>query len=55
MKILLEQPEKNFSAIATHDGKLVEQAKELSKEYDSNFEFEMLMGVRDKLKTELVQ
>ena len=30
MKMLFEQPEKNFFAIATHDGKLVEQTKDLS-------------------------
>ncbi len=48
MKMLFEHPEKNFFAIATHDGKLVEQAKDLSKKTDSHFEFEMLMGVRDK-------
>jgi len=55
MKMLFEQSEKNFFAIATHDSRLVEQAKELSKKNDSHFEFEMLMGVRDKLKADLVQ
>ena len=54
MKMLFEQSEKNLFAIATHDGRLVEQGKELSKKNNSHFEFEMLMGVRDKLKADLV-
>ncbi|MDG6906967.1 MAG: proline dehydrogenase family protein [Nitrososphaerota archaeon] len=44
----------NFFAVATHDGRLISEAKTLSKEFNSSFEFEMLLGVRDKLKTELV-
>jgi proline dehydrogenase len=54
-KMLFEQPARQFFAIATHDSKLIDLAKDLSKKDHSNFEFEMLMGVRDKLKTELVQ
>ncbi|MHB1867771.1 MAG: proline dehydrogenase family protein [Nitrososphaerales archaeon] len=54
MKMLFAQNKKNFFAIATHDSHLVQMAKDLSLEYKSNFEFEMLLGVRDKLKAELV-
>ncbi len=53
-RILFEDPGRNFFAVATHDGKLVDVAKELSRD-NANFEFEMLMGVRDRLKAELVQ
>ena len=42
-------------AVATHDGKLIERARALAKEHpDVPFEFAMLQGVRDPLKTELV-
>jgi len=54
MKMLFLQNKRNFFAIATHDSHLVQMAKDFSLEYKSNFEFEMLMGVRDKLKAELV-
>lgn len=55
MKMLFLQKERNFFAVATHDSRLILEAQALSKENNSNFEFEMLMGVRDKLKLELVQ
>jgi len=42
-------------AIATHDEKLIEEAIELSKIHHTDFEFEMLMGIRDKKKIELVE
>lgn len=42
-------------AIATHDEKLIEAAAELSKTHPVNFEFEMLMGIRDAKKVELAQ
>lgn len=54
-RMLFEYPERNFFAIATHDAKLVDLSRDLSKEYRVNFEFEMLMGVRNKLKAELVK
>lgn len=41
-------------AIATHDEKLIEEAIRLSNVHHSNFEFEMLMGIRDRKKLELV-
>jgi proline dehydrogenase len=40
----------NFFAVATHDGRLVEEAERL----DGKFEFQMLMGIRDELKAQLV-
>ena len=42
-------------AIATHHEKLIEEAAQLSKTNAANFEFEMLMGIRDSKKVELVQ
>jgi len=42
-------------AIATHHEKLIEEAAELSKSRQVNFEFEMLMGIRDKKKIDLAE
>jgi len=42
-------------AIATHDEKLIEKAAELSKTHPVDFEFEMLMGIRDPKKLDLAQ
>jgi proline dehydrogenase len=42
-------------AIATHDEKLTEEATRLSNVHHADFEFEMLMGIRDKKKLELVE
>jgi proline dehydrogenase len=42
-------------AVATHHEKLIEAAAELSKARSSNFEYEMLMGIRDPKKLELAQ
>jgi proline dehydrogenase len=42
-------------AIATHNEKLIEEAAELSKKRPVDFEFEMLMGIRDPKKVELAQ
>jgi proline dehydrogenase len=42
-------------AIATHDEKLLEEAIRLHSAHDVDFEFEMLMGIRDKKKRELVE
>lgn len=45
----------NFVAVATHDGKMIELSKDLArKSPKSKYEYEMLMGVRDNLKSELV-
>ena len=51
MKMLFQS--KNHFAIATHDSKLIEEAIQLKKK-DSKFEFQMLKGIRDELKSELV-
>jgi proline dehydrogenase len=42
-------------AVATHHEKLIEEAAELSKKRPVDFEFEMLMGIRDPKKVELAQ
>jgi proline dehydrogenase len=42
-------------AIATHDGALVEEAKRLAESKHADFEFEMLKGIRDELKADLVK
>jgi proline dehydrogenase len=52
MQILFDQGE--FFAIATHDGKLVDAAKELSRDHKAHFEFQLLKGIRDDLKPSLV-
>lgn len=43
-----------FFAIATHDSKLVDEAIRLAGK-KRDFEFQMLMGIRDELKQELVE
>ena len=40
----------SFVAVATHDSDLVEKAVKI----DGNFEYQMLMGIRDELKSKLV-
>lgn len=52
MKILFESGD-NF-AIATHDGEMVLEAKKMAESSHASFEFEMLKGIRDDLKGELV-
>jgi proline dehydrogenase len=42
-------------AIATHDSALVDEAKKLSESKHVDFRFELLKGIRDDLKTELVK
>ncbi len=42
-------------AIATHDEKLIKEAIRLSNVHHADFEFEMLMGIRDRKKLELVE
>jgi proline dehydrogenase len=51
MKMLFES--KNFFAVATHDSNMVEEAIRLNQ--DSRFEFQLLMGIRDVLKADLVK
>ena len=50
MKMLFDSG--NYFAIATHDSSMVEEAIRLGR--DSKFEFQMLMGIRDELKSDLV-
>jgi proline dehydrogenase len=50
MKMLFESG--NYFAVATHDSNMIEEAVRLNK--DTKFEFQMLMGIRDELKSVLV-
>ena len=51
MKMLFES--NNYFAIATHNSDLIEEATSMSKN-NTKFEFQMLKGIRDELKLELV-
>jgi proline dehydrogenase len=42
-------------AIGTHDGKLIDKARELAKDRKPNFEFQLLKGIRDDLKPTLIE
>jgi proline dehydrogenase len=42
-------------AIGTHDGKLIDKARELAKEQKRDFEFQMLKGIRDDIKPTLIE
>ncbi|HVX03079.1 MAG TPA: proline dehydrogenase family protein [Nitrososphaera sp.] len=44
----------NFFAVATHDGRLVDEAMNMLIDDNKNCEFQMLMGIRDELKSRLV-
>lgn len=50
MRMLFDS--RNYFAIATHDSEMIEEAIRLGR--DSKFEFQMLMGIRDELKSGLV-
>lgn len=52
MNILFEEAQ--FFAIGTHDEKMIQQARELTKDHKTDFEFQLLKGVRDDLKTSLL-
>ncbi len=52
LNTLFEQAE--FFAVATHDGKLINAAKNMSRDHKANFEFQLLKGIRDDLKPGLV-
>jgi proline dehydrogenase len=48
----------NFTAVATHDDSIIEYVKHLIEEYHiprSNFEFQMLYGIRPERQVELVK
>ena len=53
MSILFERAD-NF-AIGTHDSRMIDEARRLAESRHVSFEFEMLKGVRDELKEELVR
>jgi proline dehydrogenase len=53
MKLLFEKG--NEFGIATHDAVMIEQAVLLSKKYERRFEFQMLRGIRDELKPDLIK
>ena len=53
MRIMFERG-RSF-AVATHDERLIKEAMILSNVHHADFEFQMLMGIRDKKKLELVQ
>lgn len=40
--------------VATHDSRLIEEARRLASSFNRRFEFGMLRGIRDELKLELV-
>ncbi len=53
MHVLFERG--NDFAIATHDSSLIDEAKKLAESKHVEFRFEMLKGIRNELKDELVQ
>ena len=53
MKMLFENGN-NYFAIATHNSDLIAEATRLGKGKDTKFEFQMLKGIRDELKLELI-
>jgi len=53
MKVLFKKG--NEFGIATHDSKMIDLAIRLSKKNHRKFEFQMLKGIRDELKPELVK
>lgn len=53
MRILFQKS--NEFAIASHDGKIIRKAQNLSKKYPRKFEFQMLKGIREELKPKLIK
>lgn len=53
MNVLFENG--NEFGIATHDTKMIEQAVLISKRHSRKFEFQMLRGIRDEIKPDLVK
>ena len=51
MEMLFEGAD--FFGIGTHDQNLIDKAKALSKNHKTHFEFQMLKGIRDDMKTSL--
>jgi proline dehydrogenase len=52
MHLLFEQG--GFFAIGTHDEKMIKEALKLSHDHNANFEFQLLKGIRDELKSKLL-
>jgi len=52
MHILFEQGK--FFAIGTHDEKMIIEAEKLSRDRTADFEFQLLKGIRDDLKSRLL-
>jgi proline dehydrogenase len=42
-------------AVGTHDGKLIDKARELAKDHKPDFEFQLLKGIRDDIKPVLIE
>jgi len=42
-------------AIGTHDGKLIDKARDLAKKEKRDFEFQLLKGIRDDIKPTLIE
>jgi proline dehydrogenase len=53
MELLFEKG--NEFGIATHDSNMINHAIRLSNKFQRKFEFQMLKGIRDKLKSDLVK
>lgn len=53
MKLLFRDG--NEFGIATHDSKMINHAIKLSQRYERKFEFQMLKGIRDEIKPDLVK
>ena len=45
----------NDKYIQNHDSKIIEKAIALSKSHHKRFEFQMLKGIRDEIKSDLVK
>jgi len=45
----------NEFAIASHDGKIIQKAQNLSKKYPKKFEFQFLKGIREGIKPDLIK
>jgi proline dehydrogenase len=52
MHMMFEQG--GFFAIGTHDEKMITEARSLSRDYKADFEFQLLKGIRDDLKSSLL-
>ncbi|MEM2785418.1 MAG: proline dehydrogenase family protein [Candidatus Nitrosotenuis sp.] len=53
LKILFQKG--NEFGVATHDSKMIGTAVKLARRYDRKFEFQMLRGIRDELKPDLLK